>query len=109
LNLQRTERARLMREEKRKVTAKEYEAYQEFRASCLKEKVQDIEEQSENWMSMNKAERDEAIENAFLDGNRTRWDQSMLDIERANSKRATRVVMNTSLRTGYPKWEQGHQ
>ena len=75
----------------------------------MAEKVEFLGKESENWMSLNKDERDEAIENAFLDGNRTRWDQSMIDLERANSNRASRVVTNTSLRTGYPKWEEGKQ
>eukprot|EP00938_MAST-03A_sp_MAST-3A-sp1_P002898 g2898.t1 len=109
LNRERAEKARKMREEKRKVTAAEFEAYQEFRDSRVTEKITCLQKEAENWMSLNKQERDEAIDNAFREGNRTRWDQSMIDLERANSNRATRVVTNTSLRTGYPKWEQGQQ
>ena len=109
LNRERAEKARKMREEKRKVTAAEFEAYQQFRDSRVTEKITSLEKEAENWMSLNKQERDEAIDNAFREGNRTQWDQSMIDLERANSNRATRVVTNTSLRTGYPKWEQGQQ
>ena len=99
-----------MKEEKRKITKAEFEAYRQYRAECVHEKLQDVQEQcSTNWMSLNKEERDEAIENVFRDGNRTRWDQSMLDLERANSKRTTRVLTGSSIRTGYPKWEQGRQ
>eukprot|EP00939_MAST-03C_sp_MAST-3C-sp1_P001188 g1188.t1 len=102
-------RAKELRQEKREKTQKEFEKWQLYREQVRTRKIAALEGQAQSgeWMSLDKEERDAQIDRAF--GKRARWDSWMQFVEKANSKRETRLTSKNLIKTGYVRWEEGKQ